>query len=134
MEGTKGHIKECTIINRHQKEQRVETFFCDMWLIWEAPHCNIWVNVLRDYCSILDPNIDNINAQLYALMNQILNKLVENWEYVGYDLSYKESKAHMNVYLKNKRHGLKLLIDASAPRPNECVEEHWEGMKHIIAS
>jgi hypothetical protein len=40
----------------------------------------------------------------------------------------------MYVYLKNKRHGLKLLIDASAPRPNECVEEHWEGMKHIIAS
>jgi hypothetical protein len=38
------------------------------------------------------------------------------------------------VYLKNKRHGLKLLIEASAPRPNECAEEHWEGMKHLIAS
>ncbi len=88
--------------------------------------------MLCNYCSILNPNINNINALLHALMNQILNKLAENWEYV--DLSYKESKAHMNVYLKNKRHGLKLLIEASAPRPNECVEEHWEGMKHIIAS
>jgi len=90
--------------------------------------------MLHNYYSILDPNIDNINAQLHALMNQLLIKLVKNWEYVGYDLSYKEFKAQVNVYLKNKRHGFKFLIEANAPRPNECVEEHWEGMKHLIAS
>jgi hypothetical protein len=52
------------------------------------PHQNIWVNMLCGYYNVLDPNIDNINAQPHALMNQILNRLAKNWEYVGYELSY----------------------------------------------
>jgi hypothetical protein len=81
--------------------------------------------MLRGYCSVLDPIIDNINPQPHALMNQILNRLVENWEYVGYELSYREFKAQVNVYLKNRQHGLKFLIESSAARPDDCVEEHW---------
>jgi hypothetical protein len=89
--------------------------------------------MLRGYCSVLDPIIDNINAQLHALMYQILNRLVENWEYTGYELSYREFKPQVNVYLKNRQHGLKFLIELSAVRPDDCVEEHWETMKHLIA-
>jgi hypothetical protein len=88
--------------------------------------------MLCGYCSVLDPIIDNITAQLHALMNQILNTLVENWEYIGYELSYLEFKVQVNVYLKNRHHGLKFLIKLSAVRPNDCVEEHWESMKHLI--
>jgi hypothetical protein len=90
--------------------------------------------VLRGYCSVLDPIIDNIKAQLHALMNQILNRLVENWEYIRYELSYREFKAQVNVYLKNRQHGLKFLIEWSAARPDDCVEEDWESMKHLVLS
>jgi hypothetical protein len=60
--------------------------------------------------------------------------LEENWEYVGYDLLYRGFKLQVNVYLKNKRHSLKVLVEANAPRPADCSEEHWENMKHFIAS
>jgi len=36
--------------------------------------------------------------------------------------------------MKNRRHGLKLLIEASATRLIGCPKEHWEGMKRLIAS
>jgi hypothetical protein len=68
------------------------------------------------------------------LMNELKTKLKENWEYVGYDLHYWKFKAQANVYLKNKWHALKLLTEASEPRLDECVEEHWENMKRIISS
>jgi hypothetical protein len=58
--------------------------------------------MLSRYCRILDPNIDNINAQPHILMNLVKNRLEDNWEYVGYDLSSYEFKAQVNVYLKNK--------------------------------
>jgi hypothetical protein len=35
----------------------------------------------------------NFNAQPHALMNEIKGRLDENWEYVDYDLVYKEFKA-----------------------------------------
>jgi hypothetical protein len=38
------------------------------------------------------------------------------------------------MFLKNRRHGLKLLIEASVARPNNCAKKHWENMKHFIAS
>jgi hypothetical protein len=40
----------------------------------------------------------------------------------------------VNVYLKNRRHVLKLLIEAGEARPNDCAKEHWENMKRLIAS
>jgi hypothetical protein len=43
--------------------------------------------MLPAYYSILDPNINNINAQPHALMNKVKAKLEENWEFIGYDLS-----------------------------------------------
>ncbi len=58
----------------------------------------------------------------------------ENWEYIGYDLSYKEFKAHVNVFLKNRRHALKTLIEGGASRPKDYQKEHWESLKHLIAS
>jgi hypothetical protein len=87
---------------------------------------------LRGYYSCLDLSIDNINAQPHALMNWVLSRSAENWEYVGYNLSYKEFKAQVNVFLKNRRHGLKLLVKVGVTRPNDCVEEQWESMKHLI--
>jgi hypothetical protein len=51
-----------------------------------------------------------------------------------YDLSYQEFKTQVNAYLKNKLHSFKVLIEANAPRPIDCSEEHWESMKHLIAS
>jgi hypothetical protein len=45
------------------------------------------------YCHCLDLSIDNINAQPHALMNEMKNRLKNNWEYIGYDLSYREFKA-----------------------------------------
>jgi len=36
--------------------------------------------------------------------------------------------------MKNRRHGLKLLIEAGATRLTACPKEHWEGIKHFIAS
>jgi hypothetical protein len=38
----------------------------------------------------------------------------------------------VNVYLKNRQHGLKNLIESSAATPDDYVEEHWESMKHLI--
>jgi hypothetical protein len=58
--------------------------------------------MLHGYCHILDPSIGNINAQPNILMNKMKNRLEEDWEYVGYDLSCHEFKAQVNVYLKNK--------------------------------
>jgi hypothetical protein len=66
--------------------------------------------MLHAYCSIFDPSINNINAQPLALMNQKKARFEENWEYVGYDLSYKKFKAQMNVFLKNRKHALKLSL------------------------
>jgi hypothetical protein len=54
--------------------------------------------MLCAYYNILDPNIDNINAQPLALMNQVKARLKDNWEYIGYELSYNEFKAHVNVF------------------------------------
>jgi hypothetical protein len=54
--------------------------------------------MLCAYCSILDPNIDNINAQPPTLMNQVKARLEDKWEYIGYDLSYNEFKTHVNVF------------------------------------
>lgn len=48
-------------------------------------------------------------------------------------MSYKEFKAQMNVYLKNRQHALILLIDAGGMRSNDCVEDHWEKLKRLIA-
>jgi len=55
-----------------------------------------------EYYGILDPNIDSINAQPHALMNTVKTRLEDQWEYVGYELFYREFKAQMNVYLKNR--------------------------------
>jgi hypothetical protein len=78
-----------------QKANSQKTFFvtCDSLGEPKSPYQNIWVNMLHACCSILNPNINNINAQPSTLMNQVKGKLKENWEYVGYDLSYKEFKA-----------------------------------------
>jgi hypothetical protein len=39
----------------------------------QPPHRNIWINMLRGYCSCLDPSSDNIDAQPHHLMNQVLH-------------------------------------------------------------
>jgi hypothetical protein len=49
--------------------------------------------MLRGYCSILDLSVDNITAQPHALMNEVKSRLEDNWEYVEYDLAYREFKA-----------------------------------------
>jgi hypothetical protein len=73
--------------------------------------------MLHGYCGVLDPIIDNINAQPRVLMNSMKNKLEDNWEYVKYDLSFHEFKAQVNVYLKNRQHSLKLFIESNSVRP-----------------
>ncbi len=90
--------------------------------------------MLCAYCSILHPSINNINPQPHALMNQVKAILDKSWEYVGYEPSYKEVKAQVNVYLKNRRHALKNLIEASALRPDDCPEDHWDNLKHLVTS
>jgi hypothetical protein len=75
---------------------------CDSSRKPKPPHINIWINMLHGYCGVLDLNIDNINAQPHVLMNIVKNRLEDQWEYVGYDLSYQEFKAQMNVYLNNR--------------------------------
>jgi len=90
--------------------------------------------MLSRYCRILDPNIDNINAQPHILMNLVKNRLEDNWEYVGYDLSSYEFKAQVNVYLKNKWHSLNIFIEANAIKLGDCSDEHWENMKRLAAS
>jgi hypothetical protein len=76
----------------------------------KPPHINIGINILHGYYGVLDLNINNNNAQPHVLMNIVKSKLEDQWEYVGYDLSYQEFKAQMNVYLNNRQHSLKLLI------------------------
>jgi hypothetical protein len=58
--------------------------------------------MLHGNCFVLDPSVDNINAQPHALMNEVKGRLDDDWDYVGYDLAYKEFKVQVNVYLKNK--------------------------------
>jgi hypothetical protein len=65
-------------------------------------------------------------------MNLVRSRLDANWEYVGYDLSYPEFKAQVNLYVKNRRHALKILIESSGNRHNDCVVKHWESMIHLI--
>ncbi len=48
------------------------------------------------------------------MMNEVRSSLEENWEYVGYELLFQEFKAHFNVFLNNRQHGLKLFIEANA--------------------
>jgi len=79
----------------------------------------------------LDSSIDHINAQPHAKMNVMKNKLDENCEY---ELSYQKFKAQVNVFFKNKRDVLELLIESNACRPYDCPIEHWEGLKHFIVS
>jgi hypothetical protein len=38
----------------------------------------------------------------------------------------------VNVYLKNRHYALKLLIEANVARPKDCIDDHWESMKHFI--
>jgi hypothetical protein len=90
--------------------------------------------MLHGYCSILDSSRDHINAQPHAKMNEMRKRLDENCEYVGYELSYRKFKAQVNVFFKNKRDVLKLFIESNASRPYDCPIEHWEGLKHLIAS
>jgi hypothetical protein len=53
----------------------------------------------------LDSSIDHINAQPRAKMNEMKNKLDENCEYVGYELSYQKFKAQDSTkgYTMNPR-------------------------------
>ncbi len=60
--------------------------------------------------------------------------LEKNWEYVGHDLSYKEFKTQINIYVKNRCHARKLLIEANVARLGDCRDDHWESMKRLIAS
>jgi hypothetical protein len=39
----------------------------------------------------------------------------------------------VNVYLKNRRHAFKLLIEVGEARLDDCAKEHWENMKHLVA-
>jgi hypothetical protein len=52
-------------------------------------------------------------------MNEVKGRLDDNWEYIGYDLAYKEFKVQVNVYLENKQHSLKLLLDLGGTRPSD---------------
>jgi hypothetical protein len=36
--------------------------------------------------------------------------------------------------LKNRRHALKLLIEARGMRLDDCTKDHWDNMKRLIAS
>jgi hypothetical protein len=119
-----------------RKNKRLKPYFvtCDSFGKPKAPHINIWVNMLCGYCGILDPSINNINVQPHALMNIVKGKLEDQWEYVGYDLSYREFKAQVIIYLKNRRHSLKLLIEACESKHGDCSEKHWESMKCLVAS
>jgi hypothetical protein len=67
-------------------------------------------------------------------MNEVKNRLNENCEYVGYELSYQKFKTQVNGFFKNKRDVLELFVEANAGRPYDCPIKHWEGLKHLIAS
>ncbi len=111
-------------ITKKANEQKPFFVSCNLSGKPKPLHCNIWINMLRNYCRVLNLNVDNINARPHALMNEVKNRLDENWEYVRYDLSYKEFKAQMNVYLKNRQCALILLIDVGGMRPNDYAEDH----------
>jgi hypothetical protein len=81
-------------------------------------------HVAHEYYNSLDANINNINAQLHTKMNKVKNRLKDNWEYVYSDLSYREFKAQVDVFLKNKRHDLKFFIEASASRLYDYPIKH----------
>jgi hypothetical protein len=121
------------VIDRKNKGLKLYFVTCDSSGKPKAP-TNIWVNMLRGYCGVLDPSINNINAQPHVLMNMMKSRLENQWEYVGYDLFYQEFKAQVNVYLKNRQHSLKLLIEARESRHEDCSEEHWESMKCLVTS
>jgi hypothetical protein len=38
----------------------------------------------------------------------------------------------VNVYLKNRHHVRKLLIEANVASLRDCTYDHWENMKHLI--
>jgi hypothetical protein len=57
-------------------------------------------------------------------MNEVKGRLDDNRKYIGYDLAYKEFKVQVNVYLKNKQHSLKLLLELGGARPSDYLEEH----------
>ncbi len=97
-------------------------------------HQNIWIKMLHAYCFVLNPSVENINAQPYALMNEVKGRLDDNSEYISYDLAYREFKASLNVYLKNKQHSLKLLLESEGARPSNCPKEHLENMRRFITS
>jgi hypothetical protein len=90
--------------------------------------------MLHAYCFVLNPSVENINAQPYALMNEVKGRLDDNSEYISYDLAYREFKASLNVYLKNKQHSLKLLLESEGARPSNCPKEHLENMRRFITS
>jgi nitrous oxidase accessory protein NosD len=60
-------------------------------------------------------------AQPHHMMNEMRSSLEDNWEYVGYDLLFREFKVHANVFLNNRQHGLKLFIEANASMPTNCA-------------
>jgi hypothetical protein len=77
--------------------------------------------------------MDNINAQPHTLMNEIRSILKDKWEYVRYNLSYREFKSQINVYLKNRCHVLQLLIEAWGGRLDDYLGQHWENIERFIA-
>lgn len=60
---------------------------CDSFGKPQPPHRNMWVSMLRSYCSVFDPSIDNINAQPHPMMNAVKDRLDKAWEYIGSDLT-----------------------------------------------
>jgi hypothetical protein len=75
-------------IERKNKRLKPYCVTCDSSIKPKAPHINIWVNMLYGHYGLLDPSLDNINAQPHVLMNTVKSKMEDQWEYVGYDLSY----------------------------------------------
>jgi hypothetical protein len=45
-----------------------------------------------------------------------------------------EFKSQVNVYLKNRSHSLKVLIETNSPQLGDYIEEHWESMKQDEAT
>lgn len=63
-----------------RKANGQKSFFvtCDSSRKPKPPYRKIWVNMLHAYCNILDPSINNINAQPPTLMNEVKAILEEN--------------------------------------------------------
>ncbi len=79
---------------------------------------------IQGYTTLIpNPHVNN---------NLVRNILDKNWEYVGYDLSFRKFKTQVNVYLKNRRHALKLLIESGVGRLDDCGIDHWENIKCFI--